>query len=173
MNPWSIARAEQISDHLSCLVDPEVPDGVVIVLQRVDKVLDLLGDLELAQLDDVAEGVEGLDGHDAGDDGAVDADGAAVVHKLLEGGGFEEELSDDEVCPRLHLLLQVDQVVLVVAFNNFDIDVCRYIIFTISGEAYSLLKPLVLSHCTVLLYYKWEFYHIRTLFEPFSKYCEY
>jgi hypothetical protein len=34
--------------------------------------------------------------------------------ELEEGLGLEEELGDDEVCPGLHLLLQVPQVLLVV-----------------------------------------------------------
>ena len=52
-------------------------------------------------------------GHDARDDGTVDANGSAVINKLLECRGLEEELSDDEVCPCIHLLLEVYKVVFV------------------------------------------------------------
>ena len=38
-----------------------------------------------------------LYGHDAWQDGTVDADRAAVVDKLLEGGRLEEQLCDYEV----------------------------------------------------------------------------
>ena len=39
--------------------------------------------------------------------------GPAVVVELLECGRPEEELGDDEVRPGVHLLLQVQQVVLI------------------------------------------------------------
>ena len=38
---------------------------------------------------------------------------SAIIVELLEGGGPEEELGDDEVRPRLHLRLQVQQVVFI------------------------------------------------------------
>ena len=78
-------------------MDSIVPDGIIVAFQRVNNVMDLLGNLQLAQLDDVPQGVVALDGHDAGQDRAVDADGAAVVDELLEGGRLEEQLRDYEV----------------------------------------------------------------------------
>lgn len=54
-----------------------------------------------------------LDGEDARQDGAGDADGAAVGQELEEGVGPEEQLRDDEVRPGVHLLLQVAEVLLV------------------------------------------------------------
>ena len=54
-----------------------------------------------------------LDGQNAGNDWTGDADGAAVVEEVDEGGSLEEELCDDEVSPSVHLLLQVTQILLI------------------------------------------------------------
>lgn len=54
-----------------------------------------------------------LYGEDSRQDGTRDADRSAVVQKLQEGVGSEEQLSDDEVGSGVHLLLQVPEVVLV------------------------------------------------------------
>lgn len=54
-----------------------------------------------------------LNGEDSRQDGTRDAHRPAVVQKLEEGVGSEEQLSDDEVCSCVHLLLEVPQVVLV------------------------------------------------------------
>ena len=52
----------------------------------------------------MAQRVVTLNGHNSRQDGAGDADGATIVHKLLEGGRLEEQLGDDEVSPCLHFL---------------------------------------------------------------------
>lgn len=54
-----------------------------------------------------------LDGEDSREDGTRDSDRPAVVQELEEGFSPEEELSDDKVGSRVHLLLQVAQVLLV------------------------------------------------------------
>ena len=82
---------------MRCLVDSIVPDGIIVAFQRVNNVMDLLGNLQLGQLDDMPQGVIALNRHDAWQDGTVDADGAAVVDELLEGGRLEEQLRDYEV----------------------------------------------------------------------------
>lgn len=51
-----------------------------------------------------------LYGEDAGQYGTGDADGPAVLEECEEGLSAEEELRDDEVCPGVHLLLQVTEV---------------------------------------------------------------
>ena len=85
-------------------MDSIVPDGIIVAFQWVDNDMDLLGDLQLGQLDDMPQGVIALNGHDAWQDGTVDADGAAVVDELLEGGRLEEQLGDDEVGPCVYFL---------------------------------------------------------------------
>ena len=45
-----------------------------------------------------------LNRHNSGQDGAGDADGATIVHELLEGGRLEEQLGDDEVSPCVNFL---------------------------------------------------------------------
>ena len=91
-------------------MDSIVPDSIIVPLQWINNVMDLLGNLQLAQLDDVPQGVVALDGHDAGQDRAVDADGAAVVDKFLEGGSFEEQLRDYEVSACIHFLPGLNMV---------------------------------------------------------------
>ena len=49
---------------------------------------------------------------DAGNDGTLNTNSPAVINKLLECARTEEQLSYDEVRPGLHLLLQVEQILL-------------------------------------------------------------
>jgi hypothetical protein len=52
------------------------------------------------------------DGHDARDDLALDASSAAVLDPLIKQVIVVEELCDDEVCPSVHLLLKVPDIIL-------------------------------------------------------------
>ena len=52
-----------------------------------------------------------LYGHDAWQDGAVDADSATVVDKLLKGGRLEEQLCDYEVSACLDFLPGLKMVI--------------------------------------------------------------
>ena len=103
VNASSVARVEQVLDHGDGLMDAIVTDGVIVALQRLDHVLDLVGNFQLGQLHNVTEGVVALDGHDARDDGAINAYGPAVVVKLFKGGRFEKQLGDDEISSLVHL----------------------------------------------------------------------
>ena len=85
-------------------MDSVVPNGIIVAFQWVNDVMDLLGNLQLGQFDNVPQRVIALNGHDARQDWTVDADGAAVVDELLEGGRLEEQLGDDEVSPCVHFL---------------------------------------------------------------------
>ena len=109
-------------------MDSIVPDSIIVPLQWVNNVMDLLGNLQLAQLDDVPQGVVALDGHDAGQDRAVDADGAAVVDKFLEGGSFEEQLRDYEVSACIHFLPGLNMV-LKASRESFTIPEVKKVIF--------------------------------------------
>ena len=92
-------------------MDSVVPDGIIVALQWVNDVMDLLGNLQLGQFDNVPQRVIALYGHDAWQDWTVDADGAAVVDKLLEGGRLEEQLRDYEVSACVHLLPGLNMVI--------------------------------------------------------------
>ena len=78
-------------------MDSIVPDGVIVAFQRINDVMDLLGNLQLGQLHDMSQRVIALYGHDAWKNGTVDADGATVVDKLFERGCLEEQLCDYEI----------------------------------------------------------------------------
>ena len=52
----------------------------------------------------MAQRVVTLNRHNSRQDGAGDADGATIVHKLLEGGRLEEQLRDNEVSACVHFL---------------------------------------------------------------------
>ena len=92
-------------------MDSVVPDGIIVAFQWVNDVMDLLGNLQLGQFDNVSQRVIALNGHDARQDWTVDADGAAVVDKLLEGGRLEEQLGDYEVSACVHLLPGLNMVI--------------------------------------------------------------
>lgn len=75
-------------------------------LSRVD-------DLSAGTSNEISAQAQYLYGKYSRHNGAGDADGSTVLQELKKGLGPEEQLSNDEVSPRIHLLLQVSQVLLI------------------------------------------------------------
>lgn len=99
---------------------------LVVVLYGVHDFGDLVGQLDFREPRDGRQRLVRLNGEDAREDGARDAQTAAVAHEREELLGLEEQLRDDEVGAGVHLLLQVLHVLLVADRLRVRVRVARH-----------------------------------------------
>ena len=111
------AGVQQAAAHLRPQVDSVGLHGFLVLGYGLQRVQNRLWDLRLAEARHALEAAVALDGHEPREDGHLDARLPAVPHELQEDVAVVEELRDDEPGPRVHLLLQVRDVLPVVLLH--------------------------------------------------------
>ncbi|KAI3484885.1 hypothetical protein L1887_51939 [Cichorium endivia] len=91
------ARADDLLAHVADEASADLSHLLVVVLDRVEGVVEVLGHERAEASGGALESAVGLDGHDAGDDGAGDAGGPDVLDPLCEDVKVVEHLGEDEV----------------------------------------------------------------------------
>lgn len=101
------SASNQLSAHIRDILDAKSLHGLIIILDRIESLLDSRRDLGLAEASHTVKASERLNGHDAGDDGDIDANGSAVLDPLQVDVHVVEKLRDDAIGTSVHFILQV------------------------------------------------------------------
>eukprot|EP00955_Chlamydomonas_euryale_P017911 190732-Chlamydomonas_euryale.AAC.18 len=103
--------------HFSPVLNAECLQTCLVVLQRLDLVMELLRHLGLAEAGHALESAICHDRHNTRNNRHINADRAAVLDKLEEDVHVVEKLRDDELTACLNLLLQILDIVPVILLH--------------------------------------------------------
>src|SRR5580704_465890 len=106
------AAREQLRALQGCVGDPEVPHRLLLAGALAQLAVQALRDRGAAHAAHALHLADVGDRQDAGDDWHLDPCGARAREEVEVEGGVEEQLGDQEVRPRAHLLGEVREIVL-------------------------------------------------------------
>mmetsp|Transcript_102396 Transcript_102396/g.142590 ORF Transcript_102396/g.142590 Transcript_102396/m.142590 type:complete len:370 (-) Transcript_102396:431-1540(-) len=108
---------QELLAHVHAFSDAELLESLVGGVRLLRTLQEPFGQAGLAELGHALEAPETVEAHDTRDDRHLDVVLAALIDKVQENLGIEEHLRDDEVGTCIHLLLEIDHLLVEVCIS--------------------------------------------------------